>query len=43
MWGWETAQAMLEQAGFAQVERRLMEHDPMNVWFINRKEHNHVT
>ncbi|WP_428607324.1 class I SAM-dependent methyltransferase [Sedimenticola sp.] len=43
MWGWETAQAMLEQAGFAQIERRLLEHDPMNVWFISRKEPSHVS
>ena len=42
MWGWETAQAMLEQAGFAQVERRLLQHDPMNVWFISRKEPSHA-
>ncbi|MGD2172103.1 MAG: class I SAM-dependent methyltransferase [Gammaproteobacteria bacterium] len=37
MWGWETALAMLEQAGFASVERRVLVHDPMNVWFISRK------
>ena len=42
MWGWETALEMLEQAGFATVERRLLEHDPMNVWFISRKEKSHV-
>jgi 2-polyprenyl-3-methyl-5-hydroxy-6-metoxy-1,4-benzoquinol methylase len=43
MWGWETAQAMLEQAGFAAVERRLLEHDPMNVWFVSHKEKRHVS
>jgi hypothetical protein len=43
MWGWETAQAMLEQAGFADVERRLLEHDPINVWFVCRKEHSYVS
>lgn len=43
MWGWETAQAVLEQAGFARVERRLLEHDPMNVWFVSSKERPHVS
>jgi len=43
MWGWETAQAMLEQAGFAGVERRFLEHDPMNVWFVSSKEQPHVS
>jgi 2-polyprenyl-3-methyl-5-hydroxy-6-metoxy-1,4-benzoquinol methylase len=37
MWGWETAQAMLEAAGFAPIERHLLPHDPMNVWFVARK------
>jgi 2-polyprenyl-3-methyl-5-hydroxy-6-metoxy-1,4-benzoquinol methylase len=37
MWGWETAEAMLETAGFAQVERQVLPHDPMNVWFVARK------
>lgn len=41
MWGWETAQAMLEDAGFATVERRILPHDPMNVWFISRKTDSH--
>lgn len=36
MWGWETAQAMLERAGFAAVERHVLPHDPMNVWFVAR-------
>jgi 2-polyprenyl-3-methyl-5-hydroxy-6-metoxy-1,4-benzoquinol methylase len=43
MWGWETAQALLEQAGFAWVERRLLAHDPMNVWFVSGKEQPHVS
>jgi 2-polyprenyl-3-methyl-5-hydroxy-6-metoxy-1,4-benzoquinol methylase len=43
MWGWETAQTMLEQAGFTTVERHLLEHDPMNVWFVSRKEQFHVS
>jgi len=38
MWGWETAQAMLEGVGFASVERQILPHDTMNVWFISRKE-----
>jgi 2-polyprenyl-3-methyl-5-hydroxy-6-metoxy-1,4-benzoquinol methylase len=43
MWGWETAQAMLEQVGFDSVERHILEHDPMNVWFVSRKEQHHVS
>lgn len=42
MWGWETAQAMLKHAGFAAVERHVLPHDPMNVWFVSRKEQRHV-
>jgi 2-polyprenyl-3-methyl-5-hydroxy-6-metoxy-1,4-benzoquinol methylase len=34
MWGWETAQDMLSQAGFASVERHVLPHDPTNVWFV---------
>lgn len=37
MWGWETAKAMLENARFASIEKRLLEHDPFNVWFISTK------
>ncbi len=36
MWGWETAEAMLKNAGFRQVERHTFAHDPMNVWFVSR-------
>jgi len=36
MWGWETAHSMLNEAGFESVERHLLPHDPMNVWFISR-------
>jgi 2-polyprenyl-3-methyl-5-hydroxy-6-metoxy-1,4-benzoquinol methylase len=36
MWGWETAQGMLEAAGFASVTRHVLPHDPMNVWFVSR-------
>ena len=37
MWGWETAQAMLRAAGFGEVTRHALPHDPMNVWFVSRK------
>jgi SAM-dependent methyltransferase len=36
MWGWETAEGMLREAGFATVERHVLPHDPMNVWFVSR-------
>ena len=38
MWGWETAAAMLAGAGFEGVERNVLPHDPMNVWFVCRKD-----
>jgi 2-polyprenyl-3-methyl-5-hydroxy-6-metoxy-1,4-benzoquinol methylase len=38
MWGWETAEAMLRRAGFATVERHVLPHDPMNVWFVSRRQ-----
>jgi SAM-dependent methyltransferase len=38
MWGWETAEAMLSEAGFATTQRHVLPHDPMNVWFVSRKE-----
>ena len=34
IWGWETAQAMFDNAGFAAVARHVLPHDPMNVWFV---------
>jgi SAM-dependent methyltransferase len=37
MWGWETAEAMLREAGFAPVVRNVLPHDPMNVWFVARR------
>lgn len=37
MWGWETAEGMLRKAGFAEIERHVLPHDPMNVWFVSRK------
>ena len=37
MWGWETAEAMLEEAGFQSVTRNVLPHDPMNVWFVSSK------
>jgi len=36
MWGWETAEGLLRQAGFRTVERHVLPHDPMNVWFVAR-------
>ena len=36
MWGWETAEAMLKAAGFTSVERHILPHDPMNVWFVSQ-------
>jgi len=38
MWGWETAQRMLGEAGFESIERHVLPHDPMNVWFVSRRE-----
>ena len=37
MWGWETAERYLGEAGFKTVERHALPHDPMNVWFVARK------
>jgi hypothetical protein len=37
MWGWETAETMLRKAGFADVKRHVLPHDPMNVWFVSRR------
>ena len=42
MWGWETARDMLEKAGYADVQRHVLPHDTMNVWFVSRKEQNHA-
>lgn len=36
MWGWETAERMLRDAGFRTVDRHVLPHDPMNVWFVAR-------
>lgn len=36
MWGWETCEAMLRRAGFVEVDRHVLPHDPMNVWFVAR-------
>lgn len=38
MWGWETAERMLRMAGFQSIQRNLLDHDPMNVWFVSRPE-----
>jgi len=37
MWGWETAEALLRDAGFPSPQRTVFEHDPMGVWFVARK------
>jgi 2-polyprenyl-3-methyl-5-hydroxy-6-metoxy-1,4-benzoquinol methylase len=37
MWGWETAQQMLQEAGFASITKHVLEHDPLNVWFVSTK------
>jgi len=37
MWGWETAEAMLQKAGFQKPGRTIFDHDPLNVWFVSRK------
>jgi 2-polyprenyl-3-methyl-5-hydroxy-6-metoxy-1,4-benzoquinol methylase len=36
MWGWETAETTLRDTGFASVERHVLAHDPLNVWFVSR-------
>jgi hypothetical protein len=36
MRGWKTAEALLREAGFASVERHVLPHDPMHVWFMAR-------
>ncbi|MGA8260645.1 MAG: class I SAM-dependent methyltransferase [Arenicellales bacterium] len=38
MWGWETAERLLREAGFESVRRQTLAHDPMNVWFVSRRE-----
>ncbi len=35
MWGRETAEAMLRDAGFRDVNCNVLPHDPMNVWFVS--------
>ena len=37
MWGWETAEVALREAGITEVVRHVLPHDPMNVWFVSRK------
>ncbi len=37
MWGEELATGMLQAAGFSKIEKHKLEHDPFNVYFINRK------
>lgn len=38
MWGWETAERMLRDAGYTDIQRHTLPHDPMNVWFVSRKD-----
>src|SRR5262249_8889902 len=38
MWGWETAQAMLEKANFASIQLHRLETDPLNVWFVATRD-----
>jgi len=38
MWGEETAERMLREAGFAAVEKHRLPHDPMNVYFVARNQ-----
>ena len=38
MWGWETAQMMLEESGFNSIEHHVLAHDPTNIWFVSQKE-----
>jgi SAM-dependent methyltransferase len=35
MWGWETALSMLRAAGFNEISKEVLPHDPMNVWFVS--------
>lgn len=37
MWGWETAEQMLKDAGFTGVTKHRLAHDPMNIWFVSQK------
>lgn len=37
MWGWETAKSMLQEAKFQHIEKHILPHDPMNVWFVSHK------
>ncbi len=37
MWGWETAERMLAIAGFSDIQRHILPHDPMNVWFLSHR------
>jgi 2-polyprenyl-3-methyl-5-hydroxy-6-metoxy-1,4-benzoquinol methylase len=37
MWGWETALEMLQHAGFGVIDKHVLPHDTMNVWFVARR------
>lgn len=34
MWGWETAEKMLQNSGFSSIDHHVLPHDPTNVWFV---------
>lgn len=38
MWGWETAEGMLKEAGLALASRSIRPDDPVNVWFVSHKQ-----
>lgn len=38
MWGAETARRMLEDAGFARIDLHELPHDPINFYYVARKE-----
>jgi hypothetical protein len=35
--GWETAERMLAIAGFDDIRRHVLPHDPMNAWFLSHR------
>jgi len=38
MWGRQTAERMLREAGFASVDVKELPHDIMNYWYVVRKD-----
>src|SRR5690606_16000019 len=37
MWGEDTAERMLREAGFGTVAKQRLDHDPFNVYFVARR------